>query len=164
MMSVAMGESAGSIAEAPRKHQPRAQLDGSYKLRDPFHERFAQEVALLCEQDALGQAGEEAYVNAGFARHRRNHIRLMKQERVANRIEWLRFKREADVRAARMSPDKVIEELGKRGIDRLQELIERNAAGVVIVRDCSVGLPVEVGIAALKLMHEAFGIKMSVVG
>jgi hypothetical protein len=114
------------------------------------------------EHDALSKPGEDAYVSAGFTRHRRNHVRLMHQDRVAKRIDWLRQAREAAARAASMPLTKVIEELRARGIERFADLVDRNAAGVVTVQDLS-RVPVEVGIGALKMMHEAFGIKMSVV-
>jgi anti-sigma factor RsiW len=127
-----------------------------------MHEQFAQEVARLSEQDALGRAGEDAYVAVGFARHRHNHIRLPRRERAAKRIAWLRFEREAAARAASMSPGKVIEELRARGIERFDDLVERNAAGIVGVRELSSCLPVEVGIGALKMVHRAFGIKSPV--
>jgi hypothetical protein len=61
-------------------------------------------------------------VRAGFARHRRNQVRLLRRERVAKRIEWLHFEREVVARAARMSPGKTIEELKARGIGRFDDL------------------------------------------
>ena len=127
-----------------------------------MHEQFAQEVARLSEQDALGKAGEDAYVAVGYSRHRRNHVRLLRRERVAKRIAWLCFEREAAAQAAGMSPAKIIEELHARGIERFDDLVERNAAGVVSVRDFSSCLPVEVAISALKMAHRAFGIKTPV--
>jgi len=129
-----------------------------------MHENFAQEIARRSEQEALGKAGEDAYVGAGFSRHRHNHIRLLRNERVAKRVEWLRCIRKASAQAARMSPGKVIEELHARGIERFDDLVERNAAGVVSVRDFSSCLPVEVAIGALKMVHSAFGIKSPVGG
>jgi hypothetical protein len=143
---------------------PRPSYDGSCALRNWQHEAFAQEIARISEQAALGKDGEDAYVTAGFARHRRNHIRLMARQHVAKRIEWLRFEREAKAQAARMSPGKVIEELHARGIERFDDLIERNGAGVVSVRDYASCLPVEIGIAALKMVHGAFGIKTPIGG
>lgn len=142
----------------------RRSSDGSCPLRNYRHERFAQEIARLSEQDAVGKPGEAAYVAAGFTRHRHNHVRLLRRACVAKRIEWLRFEREAAAQAARVPLGKIIEELHARGIERFDDLIERNAAAVVTVRDYSSSLPVEVGISALKMIHRAFGIKMSVVG
>jgi hypothetical protein len=148
-----------------RRHRPqRPSLDGSCALRNYMHELFAQEIARLSEQNAFGKAGEDAYVSAGFTRHRRNHVRLMRSERVAKRIEWLRFEREAAAQAARMAPGKVIDELRARGIERFDDLIERNGAGIVSVRDYSSCLPVEIGLAALKMVHGAFGIKTPIGG
>jgi hypothetical protein len=129
-----------------------------------MHEQFAQEIARLSEHDALGKAGEDVYVAVGFARHRQNHVRLLRRERVAQRIVWLRLEREVAARAACMSPGKVIEQLHARGIERFDDLIERNAAGIVAVRDYSSTLPVEVAIAALKVAHRSFGIKSPVGG
>jgi hypothetical protein len=127
-----------------------------------MHEQFAQEIARLSEHDALGKAGEDAYAAVGFARHRQNHARLLRRERVAKRVAWLRLEREASAQAARMSPDMVIERLHARGVERFDDLVERNAAGIVAVRDFSSTLPVEVAIAALRMAHRAFGIKSPV--
>jgi hypothetical protein len=88
----------------------------------------------------------------------------MNQDRVAQRIEWLRFEREAKAQAARMAPGKVIDELRARGLERFDDLIDCNAAGIVAVRDYSSCVPVEIGIAALKIMHRAFGIKTPIGG
>lgn len=163
--TMATGESAeiGAKDYAPRRPE-RPSFDGSCALRNYMHEQFAQEVARLPEQDALGKAGEDAYVAVGFSRHRQNHVRLLRRERVAKRIAWLRSEREAAAQAARMSPGKVIEELHARGIERFDDLVERNAAGIVGVRDFSSCLPVEVGIGALKMAHRAFGIKSPIGG
>lgn len=142
----------------------RRSSEGSRQLRNPMHEQFAQQIARLSEADALGQAGEDAYVAAGFARHRRNHVRLMKgNERVAKRIEWLRFEREAAAQAALMPPGKVIAELQARGIEGVDDFLERNAAGIVSARDLSC-VPVETAIGFLKLVHRAFGIKTPIGG
>jgi hypothetical protein len=151
-----------------KKRQPQGQQrptssDGSCPLRNYKHELFAQEIAKLSEQAALGTDGEDAYVLAGFARHRRNHIRLMRWGIVAKRIEWLQLEREATAQAARMALGTVIDELRARGIERFDDLIERNSAGIVSVRDYS-SLPVEIGIAALKIVHRAFGIKTPIGG
>jgi hypothetical protein len=161
MTIMATPDSAESAA-GNRHQRPSNAYDGFRPLRDPFHEQFAQEIARMPEHDALGKPGEDAYVSAGFTRHRRNHVRLMHQDRVAKRIDWLRQAREAAARAASMPLTKVIEELRARGIERFADLVDRNAAGVGTVQDLS-RVPVEVGIGALKMMHEAFGIKMSVV-
>lgn len=142
-----------------RRRPQRLGFDGSCALRNYMHEQFAQEIARLSEQDAVGKAGEDAYVAAGFARHRHNHVRLLRRERVAKRVAWLRFEREAAALAARMSPGRVIEELHARGIERFDDLVERNAAGIVRECDLSSSLPVELAIAALKMVHRAFGIK-----
>jgi len=160
MTMMATDETAGIGTDNAAQRLPvRPSFDGSCALRNYMHEQFAQEVARLSEQDAVGKAGEDAYVAVGFARHRHNHIRLLRRERVAKRIAWLRFEREAAAQAARMSPDKIIEELHARAIERFDDLVERNGAGVVGVRDFSSCLPVEVAIAALKMAHRAFGIK-----
>jgi hypothetical protein len=150
--------------DAARRRAERPSSDGSCALRNYIHEHFAQEVARLSEQDALGKAGEDAYVSVGFARHRHNHIRLLRRERVAKRIAWLRFEREAAVQAAHMPPGNVIAELHARGIERFDDLVEQNAAGVVSVRVLSSCLPVEIAIGALKMVHRAFGIKSPIGG
>src|SRR5208282_2700110 len=126
--TMATDESVGSNAKGLASRRPQRPIfDGSSALRNYMHEQFAQEVARLSEQAALGKAGQDAYVAVGFSRHRRNHVRLLRQERVAKRIEWLRFEREAAAQAARVSPGKIIAELHARGIERFDDLIERNA-------------------------------------
>jgi hypothetical protein len=165
MATIATDETAGIRADDHAPHRrDRPSFDGSCALRNHMHEQFAQEIARLSEQDALRRAGENAYVAVGFARHRHNHIRLLRRERVAKRIAWLRFEREAAAQAARLSPDNVIEQLHARGIERFDDLVERNAAGVGGVRELSSCLPVEVAIGALKMVHRAFGIKSPVSG
>jgi hypothetical protein len=166
---MAITESTGVSAEERERMTQRPQRglvvgDGSRTLRNWKHENFAQAIACLSEQAALGKDGEDAYVAAGFTRHRQNHVRLIKREHVARRIEWLRFAREAAAQAARMPLTKVIEGLHGRGIERFDDLVERNAAGVVCVRDFSSCVPVEVGIGALQMLHRAFGIKTPVAG
>jgi hypothetical protein len=161
MTIMATGESAESGgADRASRRAPRPSSDGSCALRNHKHEQFAQAIACLSEQDALGQAGEDAYVAAGFTRHRRNHVRMMKRNgRVAKRIERLRFEREAAAQAARMPPGKIIAEMHARGIERLDDFLDRDAAGIVSVRDFSPCVPVEIAIGVLKLLHDAFGIK-----
>lgn len=162
---MAADESVGFGAEdRARRHPQRPSFDGSCALRNYKHEQFAQEIARLSEQNALGKAGEDAYVAVGFSRHRQNHVRLLRRDRVAKRVAWLRFEREAAAQAARLSPGKIIAELQARGIERFDDLVERNAAGIVSVRDYSSCLPVEIGIGALKMVHGAFGIKTPIGG
>ena len=147
-------------AEKQARRRPQwSGFDGSCALRNYMHELFAQEVARLSDQDALGKAGEDAYAAVGFGRHRHNHVRLLRRERVAKRVAWLRLQREAAAQAACMSVGKLIGELHARGIERFDDLVERSAAGVVSIRDLSSSLPVEVAIAALKMAYRAFGIK-----
>lgn len=159
---MATDESIGIAETRVDQRSQRTLYDGSFALRNYMHEQFAQEVARLSEPDAFGKAGEDAYAAVGFSRHRHNHVRLLRRERVAKRVAWLRFEREALARAARMSPDKVIAELHARGVERFDDLIERNAAGIVGVVDLSACLPVEVAIGAIKMMHHAFGINSPV--
>ena len=163
--TMALDESVrGGAEDLASQRPPRRPSDGSCALRNYRHENFAQEIARLSEQDALGKAGEDAYVAVGFSRHRQNHVRLLRRDRVAKRVAWLRFEREAAAQAARLSPGKIIAELHARGIERFDDLVERNAAGIVGVRDYSSCLPVEIGIGALKMVHGAFGIKTPIGG
>jgi hypothetical protein len=152
------------IGTAARRIAAQSSFDGACALRNYMHEQFAQEIARLSELDALGRAGEDAYAAVGFTRHRHNHVRLLRRERVAKRIAWLRSERAATAKAARLSPREIIQELGARGIERFDDLVERNAAGVVSVRELSFLLPVEIAIGALRLAHQAFGIKTPVGG
>lgn len=162
-MTLKATDEGGLVAEDQRQRRAQGSgFDGSCALGNYLHEQFCQEIARLSEQDALGKAGEDAYVAVGFARHRQNHVRLLRRERVAKRVAWLRLQREAAAQAARMLPDKIIEQLHTHGIQRFDDLVERNAAGIVAVRDYSSALPVEVAVAALKMAHRAFGIKSPV--
>jgi phage terminase small subunit len=119
-------------------------------LKNWKHERFACQIA-------EGTNPADAYVIAGFQRNRANHFRLMRQPRVAARIAELKRDREAAARAARVPIDQVLAELNKRGLDGVADFFERNAAGILSVRDLQ-GVPVEVSIALLKLLREGFGI------
>jgi anti-sigma factor RsiW len=161
-------DSIGISAEERERMNQRLQRgiggDGSRTLRNWKHENFAQAIAYLSEQAALGKGGEDAYVAAGFTRHRQNHVRLMRREHVAKRIEWLRFERAAAAAAARMPISKVIEGLHGRGVERFEDFVERNAAGAVCVRDFSSCVPVEVAIGALQMVSRGFGIKITIGG
>lgn len=57
-------------------------------LRNPRHERFAQELA-------KGKSATEAYVNAGFSHNPGNAGRLKQNENVKNRIEEILNERRA---------------------------------------------------------------------
>jgi hypothetical protein len=121
-------------------------------LRNPKHENFARHAA-------AGIALAEAYVLAGYkpsSAERRNHNRLAK--RVAARIEELERKREALARAARVPIDQVLTTLASRGVDRIDDFFDRNAAGVLTFRADLQNLPVEISIALLRCLHEGLGI------
>ena len=71
---------------------------------------------------------EMTYVLAGFTCNRANHNRLMRRPRVKDRIDVLRREREAAARAARVPIDQVLEEMARRGLARIEDFFERNAA------------------------------------
>ena len=121
-------------------------------LRNPKHENFARHVA-------AGVALAKAYVLAGYepgSAEGRNHNRLAK--RVAARIEEVKRDREALARAARVPIDQVLTTLAARGVDRIDDFFDRNAAGVLTFRADLQSLPVEVSLALLRCLHEGLGI------
>jgi hypothetical protein len=120
-------------------------------LRNWKHEKFAQEMS-------TGAAPAQAYEIAGFKPHRANHFRLMRRVEVATRIEELRRAREDAARAARMPVDQVLTELDRRGVERVADFFDRDAAGILRVRDLR-AVPVEVSIALLRFLREGLGIK-----
>lgn len=120
-------------------------------LKNWKHEEFARLVA-------AGTEPQQAYTVAGFTPNRANHNRLIRHPPVKARIEVLRCERETAARAARVPISQVIEELDRRGIVRIEDLFERNAAGIVAVRNLEM-VPVEVSLAFLKALGEGFGIR-----
>ena len=131
--------------------EPPVALMGSRPLRNWKHEKFAVLV--------VGGTGlREAYVMAGFEPIRSNENRLVRKATVKARIDFLRRARELAARAARVPLDQVLGELDCRGIIRIEDLFERNAAGIVEVRNLEI-VPVEVAMAFLKTLGEGFGIR-----
>jgi hypothetical protein len=120
------------------------------KLRNWKHEKFA-------EQIVAGTEPAQAYVIAGFEAHRTNHFRLLRQPRVAARVEELTQARADAARAARVSIDEVLTVLRDHGITAVADFFDRNAAGILSVRDLSTVRP-EVFMALLRSLREAFGI------
>ena len=93
-------------------------------LRNWKHEEFARLVA-------GGTDAKSAYGLAGFAApDRRNHNRLLRDRGVAARIEELRRAREDAARAARVPINQVLATLDRRGICRVADFFERDAAGI----------------------------------
>ena len=123
----------------------------SRTLKNWKHEKFA---ALVAD----GTDPDDAYVIAGFARHRANHRRLLRRAPVKARIEVLRRERELAARAARVPRDQVLEELDRRGLARVEDFFERNAAGMLGVCNLET-VPVEVSIAFLRALGEGFGFR-----
>jgi hypothetical protein len=105
-----------------------------------------------------GTDPREAYTIAGFVPNRANHNRLMAKAPIKARIDVLRRERELAARAARVPLDQVLDEMDRRGIVRIYDLFERNAAGILSVRNLEV-VPVEVSLALLKALGEGFGIR-----
>lgn len=130
---------------------PTAQKSDSERpLRNPRHEQFAK---LIAE----GIPAVAAYSIAGYgAPGRRNHNRLLRV--AAGRIEVLRREREAAARAARMPLDQLLGELESRGFTVIEDFFERNAAGIVAIRNLEM-VPVEVGMALLKSLAKAFRVR-----
>jgi hypothetical protein len=77
---------------------------------------------------------------------------------VAARIEEIKRDREAAARAARVPIDQVLGTLAARGVDRIEDFFDRNAAGVLTFRPDLQNLPVEISIALLRCLREGLGI------
>jgi hypothetical protein len=120
------------------------------KLRNWRWEKFAQEVA-------AGTDPREAYAVAGYEPDRANHNRLLRRADVTCRIDELKRDRHEAARAAGMSPEAVLSALSGCGIERLDEFFERDAAGILRVRDHQ-AVPVEASIALLRFLRESLGI------
>jgi hypothetical protein len=54
--------------------------------------------------------------------------------------------------------DQVLGTLAARGVDRVEDFFDRNAAGVLTFRADLQNLPVEISIALLRCLHEGLGI------
>jgi hypothetical protein len=79
-------------------------------------------------------------------------------EGYAARIEELKREREVLARAARVPIDQVLTTLAARGVDRIDDFFDRNAAGVLTFRTDLQNLPVEISIALLRCLREGLGI------
>jgi len=99
----------------------------------------------------------EAYVTAGFAGGNRNHNRFLRNEKIIARIEELRRERALRMQAARVPIDELLTELRNCGLEQVADFFDRNAAGVLSVRDLQNVRP-EVAIAFLKFLHEGLRI------
>lgn len=106
-------------------------------LRNPKHEQFARLVAEGTEPDY-------AYELVGLTPRRRNHNRLLRNPDVKRRIEDLKREREALARAAAVPIDGVLAALAAKGVDRVEDFFDRNAAGILSVRTDLQSLPAEV--------------------
>jgi len=120
------------------------------KLRNWQHEKFSQEIVADTEP-------REAYVVAGYKWNRANHHKLARRPDVAARIAELKQQREDNARAARVPIEQVLTELGRCGVDKVGDFFDRDAAGILRVRDLQL-VPVEASIALLRLLREGFGI------
>jgi hypothetical protein len=119
-------------------------------IRNPKQERFAEEIA-----DGVDPA--TAYVNAGFERSRANHWRLMREPKVAARIEALKHKREQNARAAMMSIDDVLEALRQCGVTTVGDFFERDCAGRLRVRNLQ-SVSVVAATALLRYLRDGLAI------
>jgi hypothetical protein len=108
---------------------------------------------------AEGTEPDYAYELVGLTPGRRNHNRLLRNPDLRWRIEELKREREALARAAAVPIDRVLAALAAKGVDRLEDLFDRNAAGIPSVRPDLRSLPVEVSIALLRCLREGLGIK-----
>jgi hypothetical protein len=141
-VTVSRGESVSDTPAVRRSSGP---------LKNWKHEEFARQVV-------AGTEPEQSYTLAGFTPNRANHNRLIRQPHMKDRIDVLRRERELAARAARVPIEQVLGELDSRGLIRIEDFFERNAAGIVTVRNLEM-VPVEVGIALLRILGEAFGIR-----
>jgi hypothetical protein len=120
------------------------------KLRNWQHEKFAQEIV-------AGAEPREAYVVAGYKWNRANHHKLARRPDVAARIAELRQQREDAARAARVPIEQVLAELDRCGVDHVADFFDRDAAGILRVRDLR-GVPVEVSLALVRLLRESLAV------
>jgi|SRR5579872_2358037 len=123
----------------------------SKPLRNPKHEKFARAIVLDGKEPA------EAYVIAGFERDRANHWKLLRNPIVEARVAQLTAERELAARAARTPAEDALAEFEKHGIEQLADFYQPGPAGALVVRDLG-AVRVEVALALLHSLHEAFGI------
>lgn len=121
-------------------------------LRNWKHERFAQEIE-------RGTNPEDAYVLAGFARCRRNYVRLLRKPHVAARLAEIKLEREVAARVARMPLADVVDALARCGVERIGDLFEATDGGLV-VRDLR-AVPVEVALAFTAALRDGFGLAVA---
>ena len=96
-------------------------------------------------------------MTAGFAGGNRNHNRFLRNEKIIARIEELRRERALRMQAARVPIDGLLTEVRNCGLEQVADFFDRNAAGVLSVRDLQNVRP-EVAIAFLKFLHEGLRI------
>jgi hypothetical protein len=123
----------------------------SKRLRNPKHEKFARAIVFD------GKDPAEAYVDAGFERHRANHWKLLRNPLVEARVAELKEERDTAARAARVPVAEVLIELGKHGIERVEDFYQTEPAGGLVVRNLG-AIKVEIALALLNALHDAFGI------
>lgn len=82
-------------------------------LKNPRHERFAQELA-------KGKSGAEAYALAGFEPNRHNASRLKANETVRARVDELL---QAAALRVEITQSRVLEELGKIGFSDIRKVV-----------------------------------------
>ena len=73
------------------------------------------------------------------------------------RIAELRQQREDAARAARVPIEQVLAELDRCGVDHVADFFDRDAAGILRVRDLR-GVPVEVSLALVRLLRESLAV------
>ncbi len=78
-------------------------------LKNPKHEKFAQELA-------MGKTADNAYVLAGFKEHRSNAARLSANEHIAARVEEILSKAAKKVG---ITIERVLDELAKLGFSNM---------------------------------------------
>jgi hypothetical protein len=123
------------------------------RLRSWKRELFARAIA-------EGVEPKKAYVDAGFKPSSvafRNYNRLLKQSDVIGRINEFAKEREDRARAARMPASEVLAVFKDCGVEQLEEFFERDAAGIVRVRDLR-RVPVEAALAFLRFLREGLRI------
>jgi hypothetical protein len=124
-------------------------------LRNWKHEKFAELVA-------TGENPRRAYELAGYTPHRANHNKLLARPDIAARIDELKRDRALRACAARVPIEQILGSLERCGLDRLADFFERDAAGILRVRDLQ-AVPVEVSLALLRNLREGFQIPQVIV-
>jgi hypothetical protein len=124
------------------------------RLRSWRRELFARAIA-------EGKEPKKAYLEAGYKLSSaafRNYNRLLNDPDVIALINQYKKERDDRARSARMPPSEVLTVFKDNGVEHLEEFFERDAAGIVRVRDLR-KVPVEAALALLRFLRKGLRIE-----